>query len=300
MNKKNPCALILLGPTASGKSHLALKLAEEFKGTIINADSMQVYKNFPTLSAFPSREDFEKSPHRLYGVFDLEHGEQCSASKWAMQAKTEIQAALEQGRLPILVGGTGFYIKALLEGLSTIPDIPGSIRTFLWNSLENEKERFFLYSYLKKIDPETGDRIKMGDTQRLVRALEVFFYTKKPISFWNKQPQKPLLDLNFRIITLMPKREDLYANINQRSKKILEDGAIDEVEMFLKSEKNKETKVNTIGYREIQSYLAGEKTYPEMLEKLQQKTRNYAKRQMTWIRHQVRADLTIESIGKKP
>jgi tRNA dimethylallyltransferase len=286
-------ALILLGPTASGKSRLALKIAETFNGVLINADSMQVYKNFPTLSAFPSLEDFECCPHRLYGVFDLEKNEQCSASKWAALGQHEIQLAFQQGKLPILVGGTGFYIKALLEGLSPIPEIPQSLRTQLSILLQNEETRAKLYHHLQTMDP--ASKIRMQDTQRLTRALEVLLHTKKTLSFWNQQPQKPLMDIHYRIITLMPPREALYEKINKRSRIMLEQGAIEEVKAFDK----RHLKVSAIGYGEILEYLEGKMTYDAMLDKLQQKTRNYAKRQMTWIRHQIHSDLTISNMRER-
>jgi tRNA dimethylallyltransferase len=292
MTHNHSTALILLGPTASGKSRLALKIADALKGVLINADSMQVYKNFPILSACPSDEDFEQCPHRLYGVFDLEKNEQCSASKWAALAQSEIQQAFDQGKLPILVGGTGFYIKALLEGLSPIPEIPSGVRETLSNILQNDREREKLYRHLQETDPETARKVNVSDTQRLTRALEVLLHTGKPLSFWNSQPQKTLMNINYRIITLTPERETLYQTINERAKKMLEQGAIEEVKSFVK----KNVKVSTIGYGEIRAYLEGTMTQEAMLDKLQQKTRNYAKRQTTWIRHQIHADLTIDPL----
>jgi tRNA dimethylallyltransferase len=293
MNNKRPTALILLGPTASGKSRLAIKIAQALDGVLINADSMQVYKNFPILSAFPSPQEFEQCPHRLYGVFDLAKDEQCSAAKWAALAHHEMQQVFLQGKLPILVGGTGFYIKAILEGLSPIPEIPPSLRTHVAALFENENTRLKLYNHLQTMDP--GNKIKPQDTQRLIRALEVLLHTKKPLSFWNTQPQKPLVDIRYCTITLMPQRDILYRAINERSEKMLGQGAIEEVEAFTRQD----IKVSAIGYGEIRAYLEEKMTYDAMLDKLQQKTRNYAKRQMTWIRHQIHSDLTIGTVRER-
>ncbi len=289
MNNGKPKGIILLGPTASGKSRLAINMAQEFNGVIINADSMQVYRNFPILSASPSSKDFEDCPHQLYGIFDLEKNESCSVSTWVALAKDVIEKTLRQRKLPILVGGTGFYIKGLLEGLSPIPPIPNTLRKAVSKALQNQPQRDALYKHLQKADP--ASKIHIGDTQRLTRALEVLIQTQKPLSFWNKQPQKPCIDMDFCIVTLMPQREKLYETINLRAEDMIKQGALDEVNRF----HNKTMKVPIIGYQDIQDYLEGKIPHDAMVEKIQQKTRNYAKRQVTWIRHQIQSHLVIES-----
>ena len=289
--------LIILGPTASGKSRLALEVAKQFNGVLINADSMQVYKNFPILAANPSKAEQSQCPHKLYGIFDLEKNDLCSAAKWAILAKEEILNAFQEKRLPILVGGTGFYIKALLEGLSPIPNIPDTVRSAISSSLKDARERQKLYAYLKTHDPQTEEKLKPGDTQRLARALEVLFYTKKPLSFWKLQPKTPALNARFRIVSIMPQREHLYAAINARTECMLENGALKEVSNFAPPETSLlSSGLNSIGYKELRTHLDGELTYEAALTKIQQRTRNYAKRQGTWMRHQIKSDYVIESL----
>lgn len=286
--------LIILGPTASGKSRLAMAIAKALDGVIINADSMQVYKNFPILSAMPSTDHMNTCPHKLYGLFDLEKNHRCSAAKWVDLATAEIQKTLQQQKLPILVGGTGLYIKALLEGLSTIPKIPSKLRTFLMDTLEDPVHRQKLYAHLKQQDPQT--QIKLGDTQRLIRALEVLFYTGKPLSVWQQETKNPNHPWQYHLVTLQPERQQLYNTINKRSIEMLEKGALEEVERFTPPKTTLPSSgLGSIGYTEIKLHLAGTLSREDLLTKLQQKTRNYAKRQLTWLRHQVTPDLVISA-----
>jgi tRNA dimethylallyltransferase len=292
--KKFKKTLIILGPTASGKSHLAEKIADAFGGVILNADSMQIYKNFPILSAMPEISKKNKDRYELYGVLDILKGEQGSAAFWSEQAKIKIEAIQKNQKLPIIVGGTGFYIKALLEGLSPIPDIPLSLRSTLNESLKSPTDRLKLCEYLEKYDPQSAANISLTDTQRLTRALEVLIHTKKPLSFWQNMPKTSCIDGNFHIVTLLPEREKLYERINQRVKDMLKTGAIEEVETFLK--KGGRNAKGIIGFEEICALLSGFASYEEVIETLQQRTRNYAKRQITWLRHQVDADFVIPAL----
>lgn len=290
--------LILLGPTASGKSYLAHKIASQFNGVIINADSMQVYKNFPVLSAMPSSKEMSEVPHKLYGIFDLLKEGQCSAAQWVMQARKAIYEALESGQLPIVVGGTGFYIKALMEGLSDIPVVPEEVRQFVSCALKNASNRLKLYAHLQQFDSPAASKIPITDTQRLTRALEVLFHTRKPLSFWQqKGSEPPFSEDSFCILSLLPERASLYESINHRTVKLLEQGALEEVTSFKEAlGSDHPQKIPLIGFDEISQFQDGLISYEAALQKIQQKTRNYAKRQTTWIRHQVQPDFVISEL----
>ena len=282
--------LIILGPTASGKSSLALKAAHDLKGTIINGDSMQIYKNFPILSASPISQ--EGLPHALYGLFDLEHGETCSASLWMDLATQEVEKALTRNRQPIIVGGTGFYIKALLEGLSPIPDVPTHIRERLLKEMKNPSMREELYAYLKDHDPQTT--ILPGDTQRIIRSLEILIHTKKPLSHWQSLPKEKALPYPTKIVALTPAREALYDTINIRAEIMLQNGALEEVKNFHPpTHTSLPSGLKSIGYEEIKDFLEGGRSLEDTLRAIQQRSRQYAKRQMTWIRHQITPDLCV-------
>ena len=278
--------LVLLGPTASGKSLLAKHLAQHFGGTIINSDSMQVYKNFPVLSAHPHQKDFKQLPHKLYGIFDLEKDERCTTATWVDQAITEINKAHKQNSLPILVGGTGLYIKALMEGLAAIPEIPATLRTSLQEDLLNPEKRNTLYALLQEKDPLTAKRVPIEDTQRLSRALEVLLHTGKSLSSWQAQVKKPQHDFSFQILALYPEKDPLYHRINQRTLSMIEEGALEEVKRFITTHPEP-PQAPLIGYGEIAAHLQGSLPLHDVIAKIQQKTRNYAKRQLTWIRHQL-------------
>jgi tRNA dimethylallyltransferase len=276
--------ILIAGPTASGKSTLALDLAQKLNGQIINADSMQVYKGLPLLSAQPSLEDQGKAPHKLYGFLEMD--EPFSVAKWVDFAVQEIKSF--KG-LSLVVGGTGLYFKALLEGISSIPEIPSSIR----DSLIQEETKD-LYARLQKEDPQMAERLKPADTQRIIRALEVKLYTGKSLREWQSQEiEKPIKNVTPFIIKILPPREDLYESINKRAEEMIRGGVLDEVKAIKDQDLNS---LKTLGYRELKGFLEGEISLKEASLKMQQKTRNYAKRQTTWFRHQMAAHLEVEKI----
>ena len=265
---------IIMGPTASGKSNLALEWAQKLYGYIINADSMQVYHNFPILSAQPSAEDFEKAHHHLYGIRDVT--EPCSAAEWVRLVKDIIDT---QPGTPIIVGGTGFYLQALIHGLSPIPDIPENIRSYV-RALPDP------HTVLQQQDPVMAAKLNPGDTQRSARALEVFLATDKSLAHWQEKPLEKLIDVPIKVTTLLPPRNELYERINLRVLKMIDAGAIEEVEAVFKRHLDPAlTGLKTIGYREIAAYLEGEHTIEETISLIQTASRQYAKRQMTWLRH---------------
>ncbi len=282
-------ALFIAGPTASGKSAFALKVAAAYNGTIINADSMQVYKDLSVLTACPDEAEQAVVPHRLYGFLD--GAEVCSVAFWADTAMKEINRAWAEGRLPILVGGTGMYFKVLLDGIAKIPDIPDDIRA----TVREECSRFgseVLHKELEEKDSATAARLAPGDSQRICRAIEVVRATGVPLSEWQKKTepgpmQKHDLAGDVEKFILMPDREELYARCDRRFGLMLEQGGIEEVEALLKRNLSAELPVmRALGVPSLAMYLSGEAPLEEASEHAKMHTRRFAKRQLTWFRNQ--------------
>jgi len=285
-NPVQPTVLVIAGPTASGKSGLAMDVAEEFGGIVINADSMQVYAELRILTARPSAADEARVPHRLYGVIPAV--ERCSAGLWQALAVAEIEAAWHAGKLPIIVGGTGLYIRALTDGLSKIPDVPAAFRKeaqTLHRQLGGEE---FL-AELAKLDSETASRLSPGDSQRLIRAYEVAIGTGRPLSRWHLDaPVTPPLEADYRVCVLAPHRDELYAVCNARFDRMIEDGALDEVRALKSLGLEPDLPaMKALGVPELLKFLAAEIDLEGARNAAQQATRNYAKRQMTWFRNQI-------------
>ncbi len=275
-------AIVIVGPTGSGKSALALKKASENNGVIINADSMQIYENLSIITARPTLKDMNLIPHKLYGV--LPGTEVCSAARWLQMVANEFSMLKDTDKTPIVVGGTGLYIKALLEGLSPIPDIPPEIRDEARNIAKEEGEQK-LRAMIAAYDPITAE--KFNDKHRLIRAWEVFKATGKPHSYWKKQKNIKLVEANWEKIFINPERKDLYAKCDARFLKMLDDGAVDEVKALLKINLNPDLPITkALGVPEITAFIKGQISYETMIAKAQQATRNYAKRQITWFKHQ--------------
>ncbi len=286
--------LIVAGPTASGKSALALAVAEAFDGTIINADSMQVYRELRILSARPSPADEARAPHRLYGV--LSAAERCSAGRWRAMALAEIAAAHAAGRLPVVCGGTGLYLKALAEGLSPMPHVPAEIRARLSARLRAEGAAA-LHAELAARDPDTAGRTKPTDSQRILRALEVLEATGRSLADWQAGPaDAPPPGLRIATILLAPPRAALYAACDRRLAEMVTAGALDEVRQLNATGLDPSLPaMKAVGVREFGEYLAGNCDLQAALAAARQATRRYAKRQMTWFRHQIVADLTLDA-----
>jgi tRNA dimethylallyltransferase len=275
-----PSIVIVAGPTASGKSALALALAELFGGTIINADSQQVYRELAVLTARPGTTETARVPHRLYGVIDA--GESCSAGRWLKLARAEIAAAHDAGRVPIFVGGTGLYIEALLRGLAELPEIPAAMRAeaqALHASLGGAAFR----ALLAEIDPEAASRLPPSDTQRLTRAYEVAKATGRPLSAWQRR-QEPGPALRAAAVVLLPPRETLYAACEARVMGMMKGGAEAEVKVLLARGLPPDLPaMKAVGVRELGALLDGRSSYAEAIAAMQQATRQYAKRQYTWF-----------------
>jgi len=278
-----PPILVVAGPTASGKSALALALAEEFRGTIINADSMQVYRDLAVLTARPGAGEFDRVPHRLYGVIDAE--EACSAGQWRRLALEEIAAASAAGRLPIVAGGTGLYLRALLEGLAPVPPVPAAMREAA-RALHERLGGGAFHAALATLDPEAARRLAPGDTQRLIRAYEVVTATGRPLDEWRAMQEAP--GLSAAAIVLLPPRAGLYRAIDARLAAMMEKGAVAEVKALVARRLDPALPaMKAVGVPELAAYVNGFATREAALAAAQQATRRYAKRQYTWLRHQL-------------
>lgn len=278
--------LVIAGPTGSGKSALALAVAEQCDGVIINADSAQVYRELRVLTARPSPDDEARAPHRLYGF--LSAAERCSAGRWRELAVTEVAAARGEGRQAIVTGGTGLYLRALTDGLAAIPPIPAEVRAQaeeLWAELGRDGFR----NALAEHDPVAAVRLPAGDRQRLLRAWEVVQATGKPLSDWQAAaPASAPGDEAFATVVLLPPREVLYPALDARFREMIEAGAVDEVRRLLALHLDPTLPaMKALGVRELAGFLDGTASMQAATAAAQQATRRFAKRQMTWLRHQV-------------
>ena len=279
MSKK---IILIAGPTASGKSKLAISLAKKIKGEIINADSMQLYKQLKILSARPSPKDYQSIKHHLYGFQDAK--KIFSTGDWLKIANKKIIEVKNRKKVPILVGGTGLYFKALTDGLVQIPNIPLRFRNKIRNLNKKIGQNKF-YKQLLKLDPLSKNKINSTDSQRSIRAFEVKKFTKKSLHEWFKNTKSNYLEEDFLKIYIDYPRDELVERIHQRTGKMIKMGAVNEVKRFLKLKINEQmTACKAIGINEIHEYLAKEKKIDEIKEKISIKTRQYAKRQSTWAR----------------
>lgn len=285
--------VIVAGPTGSGKSALALALAEKFGGTVINADSMQVYRDLRILTARPSEEDEARAPHRLYGVFDA--AEHCSVARWCGMAVAAVEEARSAGRLPIVCGGTGLYLKALTEGLSPMPDIPDDLRADL-RERYTDVDGAELHQALTEADPQSAASIPPTDRQRMLRALEVWAATGRSLQDWQAVPPEPVLPkAAFHTILLLPPRQPLYDSCDQRLQGMIAAGALDEVRALKARNLDPELPaMKALGVDALMRHLDGALDLDTAVAAAQQATRRYVKRQFTWFTRQIIADMTIE------
>ena len=274
--------ILISGPTASGKSSFAIKLAKKIKGEIVNADSMQVYKQLKILSARPDPKNYQSIKHHLYGFQDAKKN--FSTGDWLKIANKKITEVKKRKKIPIFVGGTGLYFKALTDGLVRIPNIPIKFRNQIRNLNKKIGQNKF-YKQLLKLDPLSKNKINPTDTQRSIRAFEVKKFTKKSLHDWFKNTKSNYLEEDFFKIYIDYPRDELIERIHQRTAKMIKIGAVNEVKRFLKLKIKKQmTAFKAIGVNEIQEYLSKEKKIDEIKEKISIKTRQYAKRQSTWSR----------------
>ena len=274
--------ILIYGPTASGKSKFAVKLAKIINGEIINADSMQIYKELKILSARPNKNEYKKIKHHLYGFLSVKKN--FSTGNWLKLVKQKILDIKKRKKIPILVGGTGLYFKALTEGLAKIPNIPNTFRKKTRVLHEKIGEKKF-FSRLKKLDPLAIKRINPSDTQRVIRAYEIKSFTKKSMYEWFKDTKSDFDKNDFYKIYIDFPRDELLKRINIRTKAMIKNGAILEVKKLMKVKiPRSKTAQKAIGIREIKAYLDKNIQKHELIEKISIKTRQYAKRQTTWAR----------------
>ncbi len=274
--------ILIYGPTASGKSNFAIQLAKKIKGEIVNADSMQVYKDLKILTARPLKKYHQNIRHHLYG---FHNGKKIfSTGDWLKLATKKIDEIKRRKKIPILVGGTGLYYKALVDGLVKIPTIPSTFRNKIRKLHKNIGQKTF-YKNLLKNDPALIDYIKSTDTQRSIRAYEVKMFTNKSILRWYKCTKSNFKKKDFYKIIIDFPRQELIEQINARSIKMIEKGAISEVKNFLKLKISKDKSISkAIGVYEIKEYLNKSAVKDDLADKISIKTRQYAKRQVTWAR----------------
>ncbi len=276
--------LLIAGPTASGKSTLALRAAQMFGGEIVNADALQLYADLHTLSARPSPEEEAQAPHHLFGVADGADG--WSVGRWVRAAGPILDEIRSRGRTPIVVGGTGLYFKALTEGLADVPPTPAAVRLGVaktWDALGEARFR----ELLETVDPAAQARIAPGDRMRLSRAMEVFEATGRPLTAWQAETAPALPADAWRAVVIEPERDLLYNRCDQRFETMIAAGALDEVRALLARNLDPMTPVmKAVGVRELAAHLAGETTLERAIELARQETRRYAKRQLTWLRNQ--------------
>jgi len=291
----DPPVVVVTGPTASGKSALALWIAEAFMGTVINADALQVYRELKILTARPGPEAEKRAPHRLYGV--LPAAEACSAGLWRGLALTEIERSFTAGRLPVVVGGTGLYLKALEQGLAALPEVPEAVRRDTRRrhaALGNES----FHAALAERDPVMAGQLRPSDKQRMLRAWEILESSGRSLAQWQKETQSG--DLPYRVLHLIlaPPRAAIYAACDARFEAMVAAGAADEVRRLLALDLDPALPaMKAVGVPQLAAHLRGETSLEAAVAAGQQATRNYVKRQMTWLRNQSPANTQILQFG---
>jgi tRNA dimethylallyltransferase len=275
--------ILIAGPTASGKSAAALELAQRLGGTVINADSMQAYRELAVLTARPGPDEEALVPHRLYGMVPA--AEAYSVGRWLADAEAAIASSQQVGSVPILVGGTGLYFKALTEGLAPVPDIPPEVRAY-WREEGEKHGQEALHAALAERDPLMALRLSPSDPQRIVRALEVIDATGVSLAEWQGGNAQPVLAASAALkLLIAPEREPLYAAIDARFERMLAQGALGEVRGLLELDLDPGLPaMRAHGVRELAAYLRGRTGLEEAVAKAKTESRRYAKRQMTWAR----------------
>jgi tRNA dimethylallyltransferase len=274
--------ILIYGPTASGKSDFAIELAKKIKGEIINADSMQVYKDLKILTARPFKNNFKKIKHHLYGF--QKSNKYFSTGDWLKIAIKKINEIKKRKKIPILVGGTGLYFNALTKGLIEIPSIPLDFKNRI-RSIQKSIGQQKFYKKLLRIDPSIINQVNSRDTQRSIRAYEVKLFTKKSIIEWRKNTKSKFKKKEFLKLYIDYPRSELIEKINLRTNQMLAEGAVLEVKKFLKLKIPKNKSISkAIGVAEIRDFIKNKIVKDEVIEKISIKTRQYAKRQVTWAR----------------
>jgi tRNA dimethylallyltransferase len=285
-----PC-VVVAGPTASGKSALAITLAQAIGGEIVNADSMQVYHDLSILTARPSEKEMGDIPHHLYGI--LASDVTCDAGLWLSWLHRLLPEIWSRGKVPVLVGGTGLYLRSLAQGLAPVPDVPESVREQASYDYKMMGPEVFS-ALLAEKDPISAAAIPATNRQRMIRAMEVFDHTGKPLTWWQKQPHHGGLPSKPITVVLEPERAWLYARSDARFLQMLKHGAWDQVRAAMAAGIGPEAPVSRgLGTRAMMATLNGDIPKDEAIALAQKETRNYAKRQLTWFRNQMTADIRL-------
>ena len=292
--KKNP-VLIIAGPTASGKSALAIAVARAFGGVILNCDSMQIYKDIPIIAATPSAEEKQQAEHRLFELYDVE--KRGNVVEWLDLCAAEIKKLWAQNRLPVVVGGTGMYIDALLHGITPIPEVKPEVRQNLRERLQNDGLTR-LYIELKAKDAEIAAKLSPNDKTRIVRALEIIETTGKKVSEWYKVPLiQRLPEANFTVVKIVPEIDVIEQRCRARLDIMVEAGALDEIAGLLKRGVDETLPaMKALGVPELSLAVKGEMLLSDALELAKLHTRQYAKRQRTWLRNKLQADIVFDEV----
>lgn len=278
--RADPLLVAIVGPTGSGKTLLSLAVAELFRGEIVNCDSVAIYREFEIGTAKPSAEDRARAPHHLLDILDPE--QQMTAGEYARLGREVLQQIKSRGRMPIVVGGTGFYLRALLEGLFEGPERSDELRARL-REIESRRGAEYVHRILRRLDRAAADRIHANDVPKVIRAIEVCLQARKPMTQLWEQGRDPLRGFRILSIGLNPDRNALYARINRRCEQMFETGLIDETGRLMKKSP-KAPALASLGYKQAAQFLRGEINKKLALWAAQQGHRNYAKRQLTWFR----------------
>ena len=280
---QDPLLVVVLGPTASGKTSLSLGLAERFNGEIVNCDSVALYKDFNIGTAKPSQQERARAPHHLVDVADPT--QTLNAGEYARQAREILTQIRDRQKLPIIAGGTGLYLRALLDGLFAGPQRSEEIRVRLRERVEAKGSRY-LHGILRRLDPSSAERIHANDVPKLIRAIEVCLTAKAPMTQLLEQGTTPLEGFRILRLGLNPNRQALYRHINQRCDEMFRNGLIEETAALLEKYGDSAIPLAALGYKQAVQFLRGELTRQQAIEAAQQAHRNYAKRQLTWFRRE--------------
>lgn len=280
MSLDNP-GIAILGPTASGKTHLALALAGQFRGEIVSCDAFQVYRDMNIGTAKILPHERAGIPHHMLDLRDP--GEDFSAGDYLRLARKAIRAIHEHGHLPFVVGGTGFYLRALIDGLFLGPSRSEELRIRMRKIIQRKGPKI-LHRSLQRVDPESADRIAETDAERIIRAYEVYLASGKPISWWQQQPRDALEGFRWLKIGIHIPRDQLYQRIDRRAEEMFQHGFLEEVEQLMKRFPKDSNAFKAIGYRQALEYFNGTLTLAQTIEETKKQSRRYAKRQLTWFR----------------
>ncbi len=281
-NARDPLLVVIVGPTASGKTALSLALAERFEGEIVNCDSVAVYRSFEIGTAKPTRAERARVPHHLFDIIDPT--EVMTAGDYARRARLVLDESKQRGRLPIVVGGTGLYLRALLEGLFQGPERSEGLRERL--RAHARRGHDYLHRLLERVDPAAARLIHANDVPKLIRAIEVWFSAKKPITELWQSGRDPLQGFRTLRLGLDPDRNELYTRINERCRRMFESGLVEETASIMATYGDLARPLNSTGYKQVAQFLRGEIDRKLAVWAAQQAHRNYAKRQMTWFRRE--------------